>query len=344
MDGPTSPQSFGVLQPIAEGARTLSRGASGPEVFELQALLERAGYGLARFGADGSFGGETARALMKFQVAAHLPATGVLDASTLSALVLAGVPRAPDYQRLFADGVLQATLAVGYDEAGWHRVELEKILDGLSARGFEPLDITVLSEARRQRLGIDESAPGTYFSRDFVFNGQKITAVLQLVKPDQPDARDRFAKGISGHELVLYGGHGRYGSGPDFDDIHSPKGNFVIGRPFEEGHVTLGANDLERTAFSDRYQLLFFDGCNTFRYFDDVRARARGKSTGTLDVIGSTTELYWDDTADNLFAVLDGVLAAKDFDSLSADLDAINRVDPGDRRRYFVGNGFDDNP
>lgn len=332
-----------LLAPIARGERTLTRGASGAEVFELQVALERAGFGLSRYGADGTFGQETARALMRFQVAAGLPATGVLDAPSLAALDQAGQVRAPAYSRLFADGVLQATLAVGYDEAGWHRPELEKILDGLRERGFEPLDASRLTPDERARLGVDLQQPGTWFTRRFTHQGQAVTAVLQLVMPDQPDARERFARGISRHELVLYGGHGRYGSGPDFDDIHSPKGNFVVGRPFEEGHVTLGDNDVARTPFTDGYQLLFFDGCNTFRYFDDLRARAKGKSSGTLDVIGSTTELYWDDTAENLFVMLDGVMAGKDLDALSAGFDEVNRQGPLDASRFFVGNGFEDN-
>lgn len=332
-----------LLAPIARGERTLTRGASGPVVFELQVALERAGFGLSRYGADGTFGQETTRALRRFQVAAGLPATGILDAASLAALEKAGQARAPAYSRLFADGVLQATLAVGYDEAGWHRPELEKILDGLRERGFEPLDASSLTSDERARLGVDLNQPGTWFTRRFTYQGQAVTAVLQLVKPDQPDARERFASGISRHELVLYGGHGRYGSGPDFDDIRSPKGNFVVGRPFEQGHVTLGEDDLARTSFPDGYQLLFFDGCNTFRYFDDLRAKAKDKSPGTLDVIGSTTELYWDDTADNLFVMLDGVMAGKDLDALSAGLDEVNRQGPLDASRFFVGNGFEDN-
>jgi hypothetical protein len=90
--------------------------------------------------------------------------------------------------------------------------------------------------------------------------------------------------------------------------------------------------------------LLFFDGCNTFRYFDDLRARAEGKSTRSLDVIGSTTELYWNETADNLFVVLDGVMRGDDADTMTSTADRLNRTDSADQTRYFVTNGFADNP
>ena len=138
---------------------------------------------------------------------------------------------------------------------------------------------------------------------------------------------------------MLYGGHGRYGSGPDFDDIHSPDGNFVIGRPFEPGHVTLGANDLKAAPLTPAYQLMFFDGCNTFRYFDDLRSK---KTTRTLDVIGSTTELYWNVTAANLLTMLDGVTDQQNLEELQASLDAVNRAGT-DQTGFFRGDGFEDN-
>ncbi len=65
--------------------------------------------------------------------------------------------------------------------------------------------------------------------------------------------------------MVIYTGHGRYGSGPDFDPINSAKGNFVIGKPYEAGHVALnkGQTDLQKTAMTTDYQLMLFDGCTT---------------------------------------------------------------------------------
>lgn len=334
------PSSF---DSIRRGERVLARGARGPEITRTQEALQRAGFALPQWGADGIFGAETARALLRFQAAHRLPQSGRLDAATLAQLEQAAKPRAPRYATLFADGVLRTTLAIGFDEAGSHEKEVADVRSGLTARGYRSLDVARLSSAERERLGVADEPDARYFTRAFVHDGKPVTAVVKLVTPDSPRARERFANGIANDELVLYGGHGRYGSGPDFDDIHSPAGNFVIGPPFEAGHVTLGANDLSRTKLTDGYQLMFFDGCNTFRYFDDLRARPKNKTTANLDVIGSTTELYWNDTARNLFAMLDGVTAGKNLDALESELDEINRTGSADERHYFVGNGFEDN-
>ena len=58
----------------------LSRGASGAEVVQLQQRLNEIGYSAGT--ADGQFGKKTEAALLAFQSAAGLPATGVADDAT----------------------------------------------------------------------------------------------------------------------------------------------------------------------------------------------------------------------------------------------------------------------
>ena len=93
---------------------------------------------------------------------------------------------------------------------------------------------------------------------------------------------------------------------------------------------------------------MFFDACNTFRYFDDLRSKTPGKTTQNLDVIGSSTELYWNVTASNLLTMLDGVTERQNLEQLEASLDAVNRADQGGpstalRTGFFRGDGFEDN-
>ena len=109
--------------------------------------------------------------------------------------------------------------------------------------------------------------------------------MVKLITADTPQAKDKFAKAMSESEMLIYAGHGRYGSGPDFDDIKSPRGNFVIGEPYEAGHVTLnkGKTDLQKTAMTKDYQLMMFDGCTTNYYVDDLR-RAPGKDSKNLEI------------------------------------------------------------
>jgi peptidoglycan hydrolase-like protein with peptidoglycan-binding domain len=312
-----------------EEMQPLRHGSSGPAVRQAQQQLEYAGAMLPRFGADGSFGAETAQAVARFQRQQRLPPTGQLDIGTLQALASASAAT-PDYDALFADGVVRTTLAVGYDEAGSHVPELQKIRQGLVDRGYRPP-----TAQERVQLGL-----GT---QDYVLKSIQRPAgpaiiVVRLVTPEQPDAKARFADGVARDEVILYGGHGRYGSGPDFDDIGSTRGNFVVGAVVAQGHVALGANDLAPIRLPSHYQLMAFDGCTTSRYFDDFRAHPQGASTKKLDLLGSTRELYWHHTAQNLFATLDAVVEEKSFAQLRQKLDEVNEG-PGS----FTGDGWHDN-
>ncbi|MFO0595594.1 MAG: peptidoglycan-binding domain-containing protein [Myxococcaceae bacterium] len=334
IDAPAAP----VVVPVSNPEP--SRAAPAPalntvEVLDAQNALLRAGGSLTRFGADGQPGPETAAAVITFQKAHGLAATGRFDAATLEALAKAPSP-ATDQAALWADGVLRGVLAVGFDEDGTHRFEGAKLELGLAERGFHEV-----TPDERRALGLD--ADGRFVTRTFERDGRPARVLLELVSADTPHAKDRFAAALRTQELVLYGGHGRYGSGPDFDDIHSPAGNFVIGAPFEAGHVTLGVNDLDAAPLTPGYQVMFFDGCNTFRYFDDLRARATGKSSATLDVIGSNTELYWNATAANLLAALDAVSEGQTLGQLEDTLDGINRDAKSPSGHAFRGDGFEDN-
>ena len=326
----TSPSSTPTQLDADTEPTPISRGSKGPSVKAAQNQLLDAGYSLTRYGADGQFGAETAAALQRFQKATGVPQTGQFDGATFAALQNAPAV-SPDYAALFADGRIEGVMAVGFDEAGWHHTELREVEAGLRARGFG--DVTA---DQRAKLNLD--ADGRYVSKTLHLDGKDVDVVLELVTPDTPNAKSRFAHALRNDELVLYGGHGRYGSGPDFDDIHSPAGNFVIGAPFEAGHVTLGANDLSAEPLTSAYQLMFFDGCNTYRYLDDLRARRPEKSAANLDVIGSTDELYWDKTAANLLTALDAVTTRETLPVLRQKLEAVNDL-PG----AFVGDGFDDN-
>jgi hypothetical protein len=315
---------------------TLERGASGEPVKAAQNALLNAGFSLPRYGADGDFGAETAAALARFQKVYSLPASGRFDEATLRALATAKSP-SPEYDALFSDGLLKGVVALGFDEAGSQVIEEAELLQGLRDRGYGSV-----TEAQRQQWDLDPA--GRYVTRTQQHDGKPVTVVLELISPETEQAKERFATALRNQELVLYGGHGRYGSGPDFDDIDSPAGNFVIGEPFEPGHVTFGENDLAAAPLTPGYQLMFFDGCNTFRYLDDLRSmKTPGKDTKNLEVVGSTTELYWNVTAKNLLTLLDGVTGEEDIATIEHELDDVNRHGPDDQKRYFVADGFEDN-
>ena len=65
------------------GDRALRRGASGPDVRQLQKALVRAGFAVK---VDGQFGASTVRAVKRFQRAAQLTASGTVGRKTIAAL------------------------------------------------------------------------------------------------------------------------------------------------------------------------------------------------------------------------------------------------------------------
>jgi hypothetical protein len=142
--------------------------------------------------------------------------------------------------------------------------------------------------------------------------------------------------------MVIYGGHGRYGSGPDFDPIDSPKGNFVIGKPYKTGHLVLnnGPTDLQKTAMTKDYQLMLFAGCTTERYLDDLRA-VPGKDSKNLDLVVSTDRLPWLSTSADALRMLDGVTEGQSINEIKAGLEDINQK-PG-RAQVWKVDGFNDN-
>jgi len=352
---PTGQQKTGFVDPalrdVASGKTELAKNAKGPAVAKMQEALQTAGYKLPRFGADGKFGDETAKALKKFQTDHCLKDTGRLDKQTMQQLSLAST-KYPEYDKLFADGKLNTTIAVGYDEDRSDKSETKDVISGLTKQGYTQLDPDKAGtdksvEAQFKAAGIDPADAKTdkaqYFTKSFKYNGKDVTSVVKLITADTPQAKDQFAKAMSGSEMVIYSGHGRYGSGPDFDDIKSPKGNFVIGKPYEAGHVALnkGKTDLQKTAMTKDYQLMMFDGCTTFHYADDLR-RVPGKDSKNLDLVVSKGLLPWSTGSADVLRMLDGVTKGQSINEIKAALEDINK-EPGRKSEMWKADGFNDN-
>lgn len=336
------------LAKVLTGQATIGRGTSAETVKKLQNALLDLGYALPKFGADGDFGGETTRAVRQFQTDQNREVTGKLDAATLTALdKVAPAPgtRAvvfPEYDQMFKDGVLTTTLGIGFDETGADLYERKRVLDGLNARGFQKLDVKNLTDAQLREKGLNPATidrEGTYYIKPFMHQGKQVQALVKYVDRYTQGHKDRFASGMVQDDLVLYGGHARYGSGPDFDHKESTDGNFVIGAN-AQGHRTgkleqsydahmreilrNAPNDLERARMTDAYQMVFFSGCTTKHYLDEMRGIPQNKDWRNLDVIGSNDILYWNDIANNVMSVLDGVMGGKSMNDMQSSLERSN--------------------
>lgn len=84
-DGICGPKTWAALQ--AKGAgETIKRGSKGETVKKMQQLLVAVGYGLTKYGADGSFGAESEEALRRFQEANGLAVDGICGPKTWAVL------------------------------------------------------------------------------------------------------------------------------------------------------------------------------------------------------------------------------------------------------------------
>lgn len=135
------------------------------------------------------------------------------------------------YGELFKDGVLDVTIGIGYmEELGGKYVgtltdEFAATLDG---RGFK--EDAKLGTAIMEKSG--RTLGKTPFGRFFVKKdallysppagpSRSIDVVVRLVANPGGDkgaeALDAFREGFTQGDVAYYSGHGRYGSGPDFD-------------------------------------------------------------------------------------------------------------------------------
>jgi hypothetical protein len=120
------------------------------------------------------------------------------------------------------DGLLDVTLAIGFDEHGILNDEAREIRRGLAEVRSFTQDEAAAAELRRN-AGRPEGTGGTNnVKRDYTTShGQPVHAALRLVEPAADGsgdaARSAALQGMNQSDLFAYGGHARYGTGPDFD-------------------------------------------------------------------------------------------------------------------------------
>jgi len=304
---------------VADRLETLGAGARGPHVALVQRALVDLGYRLSRDGVDGAWGTETTHALERFQRDFELAPTGRLDAETLATLARLAPPpgqsveRNPEWDRLTEDGRIDLTIAHGfYDEEEGRLLSWStgRLVAGLFDLGFQPIDPDRMTEGDRDRLGLgpERYEPGaSYFVRTVPSGpgGRPVDVVVAFVSPESADSpegvRDQLVRALGRDEAVVYMGHARYGTGPDFDAIDSGRGNFVVDRtggPLGHPHAPLSdsiaaapRSMLPRvSAPPDGYQVLYFQACTTENYLPSLRdARIfPGRDRANTDVIGTT--------------------------------------------------------
>ncbi len=350
----------------------LRPGQSGPEVEKLQRDLNATGFTV---NSTGRYDAETEAAVKRLQTEKGLTPTGVADPKTRQALASIAPPdgqtveRKPDYDKMYADGRVDTTMAIGFDEGGYHDTAIQDTVNGLKNQGYRPVshdEIKAMSPEQRQKLGLTEDRydPNVdYFHKTFKDpkTGQDVDAVVRVITPytgDKPeDAKASFEKALKQDELITYNGHGRYGTGPDFDSKESGRGNVVI-NPKGSGKVPDALadslrgrkNEMPTDGESPAYQVLMFSSCNSEKYVDELRKK---RSTGTTDALVTSRETAWGTGSPQTLRLLEGATNRDSYNRMVRDMNEIEaqplrngndkNADRVSRDTYYE-NGTLDNP
>ncbi len=201
------------------------------EIIAIQRQLQR--LGLYQIRIDGILGPMTESGLVEafggeqWRTLDAATATARLTAATAPATGRRGEHRLR-YGEMFRDGVLDMTLGIGFDEEGHHRHTITAFQRILTARGF----VQDADAARRiyEQAGraMGESAFGLFFVRENALTytppaaeARQVHAVVRLIFSADGSqgavASGAFREGMAQSDIAYYSGHGRYGSGPDFD-------------------------------------------------------------------------------------------------------------------------------
>lgn len=378
----TNPRFLGEprLEKIARGGPPLSNSDSKGTVKAVQGALIDLGFELVQHEKDGDFGPETKTAIRLFRERRSM-AGDQLTARALGELDrTAPKPGAReehyfDYERLFGDGFLDVTLAVGFDENGAHTKMITEARDWMKARGFAamPVEVGKPEEFRLRRNVTYPTRSGNRVTREVIVR-------IKLVPPG-PGAKGQYAQGLKDSEVAIYNGHARRGIGPDFDQDKSASENFVIGinsalhkagravspTKVEQSHYVVDKkNDLEAMSKSgafdkEKYRIWLFEACTTIAYFDELRGGILPDTIDrtNLDLMGTRKPAPLITEMASSLAMLDGILGAKTIEQITDSMDkagenvanAMTDISDADRRELIrmtknlnVHEGAGDNP
>ncbi len=204
------------------------------QLIKIQQQLRRLGLYHHPFIVDGRYGRGTRAGLVE---AFGGDAWRTLSAAELlHQLTAASPPKGASgehrlrYGEMFKDGVLDMTVAIGFDEDRSDSVEVKKIEEALSGRGFSPDPGAARSRQLLVAAGhaLPAAAYGHFYVKEKALtytppigDPKQIHAVLRLVHDGTggrgASAAAAFEEGMVQSDVAYYMGHGRYGTGPDFD-------------------------------------------------------------------------------------------------------------------------------
>jgi hypothetical protein len=162
-----------------------------------------------------------------------MTATEVTEALRAAEKPWAQKGRTLRYAELFRDGVLDVTFGVGYfedanEDAAETRMIVKAVMEAIEKRGYteDPTKAAELLAAAGRPLA--DANFGRFFVKENAFTyappageSRKIHSIVRLVSNDiaggGAKAAAAFREGMTAGDATWYSGHGRYGTGPDFD-------------------------------------------------------------------------------------------------------------------------------
>lgn len=171
--------------------------------------------------------------VVEFQRNNKLTADGKIGDKTISAMQKAGLiikeENTPKYNELFKDGILDITVGLGFDENEIGNRGLEyrygSLKRNLEDRGFKEItskdQLNEIFSKLGQELPENNSYVSYFYNENAVKNNDKeVSSLIRVIKPDQNDGtkpKEAFLLGMNNSDVSIYDGHGRYGTGLDFD-------------------------------------------------------------------------------------------------------------------------------
>lgn len=133
----------------------------------------------------------------------------------------------PRYDRMVEDGLLDMTVALGYDEgapgyAPSHLSEEIRLTSEIQSRGFVRNDAKALELLKKAGKEVNGSYSAFYLKENIATaNGQPVHSIVRVITSGDGQAgaekRKTALEGMNQSDVFMYGGHARFGTGPDFD-------------------------------------------------------------------------------------------------------------------------------
>ncbi len=364
-------QGDSVLALLLTGTGAITSGTKRPHVWKIQEALKDLGFGLK--GAEpGTFDAATRAGVRAFQEAYNVlkkaptgedtsgfKEDGVVGGSTMAALDVyaprtvpvgglapaEGDAKRPKYEKLFEDGRLDVTIALGQDAGATSHV-IDRSLAGkylVQEMGFkkEPQRPSLPSELNMVGFNPDDVGENDtqVFAKQFIAKttGKNVEVKVKLLAPNAKATngeriRDKFRESLETDDVTMYSGHARAGTGPDFDPTTSSAGNYKMGPGYDAGYnagLAKTDNQLDKTKFSDKEQLWMFSACQSQNYkphMDKTLAKQDAPVRESKSIIYTSKDVDGQAGIFGTLAVLRGLIAEESNATIADLLDVSQRT------------------